>query len=51
MNYINFFFSKNSILRDFQNYEFRNQKIYGKCIELGANEKYKKNFLKENKNV
>ena len=51
MNYIKFFFSKNSILRDFQNYEFRNQKIYGKCIEFGASENYKKNFLKENKKV
>jgi len=51
MNYFKFFFSKNSILRDIQNYEFNNMKIHGKCIEFGASENYKKNFLKYNKKL
>ena len=51
MNYFKLFFSKNSILRDFQNYEFNKHKIYGKCIEFGASENYKKNFLKYNKKI
>lgn len=51
MNYFKLFFSKNSILRDFQNYEFNKEKIYGKCIEFGASENYKKNFLKYNKKI
>ena len=51
MNYFKLFFSKNSILRDYQNFEFSKQNINGKCIELGASENYKKNFLKYNKKV
>ena len=51
MNYFKFFFSRNSILRDFQNFEFSKQSINGKCIELGASENYKKNFLKHNKKI
>ena len=51
MNYFRFFFSRNSILRDFQNFEFSKQNINGKCIELGASENYKKNFLKHNEKV
>ena len=51
MNYFKFFFSRNSILRDFQNFEFSKQSINGKCIELGASENHKKNFLKRNKKV
>ena len=51
MNYFKFFFSRNSILRDFQNFEFSKQNINGKCIELGASENYKKNFLKHNEKV
>ncbi len=47
MNYFKLFFSKNSILRDFQNFEFNKQKINGKCMEFGASENVKKNFLKE----
>ena len=49
MNYFKLFFSKNSILRDFQNFEFSKESINGKCIELGASDNYKKNFLKKNK--
>ena len=49
MNYFKLFFSKNSILRDFQNFEFDKIKIKGKCIEFGASENYKKNFLKNDK--
>ena len=51
MNYFKLFFSRNSILRDYQNFEFSKQNIDGKCIELGASENYKKNFLKYNKKV
>ena len=49
MNYFKLFFSKNSILRDFQNFEFDKIKIKGKCIEFGASENSKKNFLKNDK--
>ena len=49
MNYFKLFFSKNSILRDFQNFEFDKIKIEGKCIEFGASENSKKNFLKDDK--
>ncbi len=51
MNYFKLFFSKNSILRDFQNYEFNQEKIKDKCIEFGASDDYKKNFLKYNKKL
>ena len=47
MNYFKLFFSKNSILRDFQNFEIGKIKIKGKCIEFGASENFKKNFLKD----
>ena len=47
MNYFKLFFSKNSILRDFQNFELDKIKIKGKCIEFGASENSKKNFLKD----
>ena len=47
MNYFKLFFSKNSILRDFQNFEFDKIRIKGKCIEFGASENSKKNFLKD----
>ncbi len=49
MNYFKLFFSKNSILRDFQNFEFNKELLNGKCIEFGASENYKKNFLKHSK--
>ena len=48
MNYFKLFFSKNSILRDFQNFEFDKETINGQCIELGASDNYEKNFLKCN---
>jgi len=51
MNYFKLFFSKNSILRDFQIYEFKKYKISGKCIEFGASENIKKNFLKKKKTI
>jgi len=51
MNYFKLFFSKNSILRDFQNFEFNKQKINGKCIEFGASEYLEKNFLKDDKKI
>ena len=47
MNYFKLFFSKKSILRDFQIYEFKEEKISGKCIEFGAYDDYKKNFLRK----
>ena len=51
MNYFKLFFSKNSILRDFQNFEFNKQKINGKCIEFGASNYLEKNFLKDDKKI
>lgn len=51
MNYFKLFFSKNSILRDFQKYEFKKNKISGQCIEFGASDNIKKNFLQKKKTI
>jgi hypothetical protein len=50
-NYFKYFFSNNTLLRDFQIQEFQKLKLVKKCIEFGANENIKKNFLKENKKI
>ena len=50
MNYFNLIFSNNSILRILQRQEFENFKLYGKCLEFGANHKMSRNFLKEKSN-
>ena len=47
MNYLKLFFSKKTILRDLQIHEFKKEKMSGKCIEFGAHEDYKNNFLKK----
>ena len=48
MNYFNLIFSKNSILRSLQSIEFKNIKLQGSCLELGANKDIYRNFLKPN---
>ena len=48
MNYFNFLFTNNSILRCLQIDEFRKFSFKGDCIEFGANEKLNRNFLKYN---
>lgn len=46
MNFFNLIFSNQSILRIFQTEKFQKEKIFGECIEFGANEDLKKNFMK-----
>ena len=48
MNYFNIIFSNKSVLRNLQEEKFKNLKFNGKCIEFGANDILKKNFLKPN---
>ena len=48
MNYFNLIFLNKSILRIFQIEEFEKEKMFGKCIEFGADSKIEKNFLKIN---
>ena len=48
MNYFNLIFSKNSILRSLQSIEFKNIKLQGSCLELGANKDIYRNFLNPN---
>ena len=50
MNYFNLIFLNKSILRIFQIEEFEKEKMFGKCIEFGADSKIEKNFLKTNHN-
>jgi hypothetical protein len=51
MNYLKLFFSKKTILRDLQIHEFKKEKMSGKCIEFGAHEDYKNNFLKKKSTI
>ena len=51
MNYFNFLFTNNSILRCLQIDEFRKFSFKGDCIEFGANEKLNRNFLKYRRSI
>ena len=46
MNYFNLLFLNKSILRIFQLSKFNNKKLYGQCIEFGADYRPEKNFVK-----
>lgn len=48
MNYFNLIFSNKSILRILQIEEFRKERLFGECIEFGADSELAKNFLKIN---
>ncbi len=48
MNYFNLLFSNNSLLRIFQNEEFKKLTLKGDCLEFGANQKIDRNFLNIN---
>ena len=48
MNYFKLVFSKNSILRTLQIEEFKKLKLFGDCLEFGANRIIKRNFLNQN---
>ena len=46
MNFFNLVFKNQSILRIFQTEKFQKENILGDCIEFGANEDLKRNFVK-----
>ena len=46
MNYFNLLFLNKSILRIFQLSKFNYKKLYGQCIEFGADYRPEKNFVK-----
>ena len=46
MNYFELLFLNKSILRIFQLCKFNNKKLYGHCIEFGADYNIEKNFAK-----
>ena len=46
MNYFNLLFLNKSILRIYQLSKFNNKKLFGQCIEFGADYRPEKNFVK-----